>query len=416
MIMKAIYSALREQFTDVRARSVALKAGLSDEDCAAQAMPDASPLKWHLAHTTWFFESLVLEPHCPGYQPFDPAYRALWNSYYQSVGKPFPRTQRGLLTRPAMAEVLRWREQVDHAVLGWLGEENVPPEARVMIEVGLQHEEQHQELMLTDLLALMSVNPLRPAVLPRPLESRAPRTSQWVSVTGGLAHIGHAGLGFAFDNECPSHRVWLEDFMMASSLVTNREYLDFVERGGYREPQHWLAEGWDWAEAGRREYPVYWQPDDGSWKEYTLHGLQALQPDAPVCHVSFYEADAYARWRGARLPTEFEWEHAARTRHDELNDLYDECWQWTSSAYTPYPGFRPLAGAAGEYNGKFMIGQQVLRGSSRLTAPGHARVTYRNFFHPDASWQRTGIRLAGFRQLPRPPASPGQANQSQRPA
>ncbi len=409
--MRAIYSALRDRFAEIRARSVALRAGLSDEDCAAQAMPEASPVKWHLAHTTWFFESLVLEPHCEGYQQFDPTYRMLWNSYYQSVGRPFPRAQRGVLTRPAMAEVLRWREQVDHVLLDWLGTENVPPEARVMIDVGLQHEQQHQELMLTDVMSLMSMNPLRPAALSPLPGARVPRSLQWIQIDGGLARIGHAGLGFAFDNECPSHQVWLEDFRMSSSLVTNREYLDFIERGGYQNPQLWLAEGWDWVEAGRREHPLYWDHNGGHWKEFSLHGMQALRPEAPVCHVSYYEADAYARWRGARLPTEQEWEHAARTQHDNFDDLFGECWQWTSSAYTPYPGFRPMTGAAGEYNGKFMIGQQVLRGSSAFSAPGYARVTYRNFFHPDACWQRTGIRLAGFRQLPRPPASPGQANQ-----
>ena len=411
MIVKPIYSALRECYSEVRSRSLDLKAGLSDEDCAAQAMPDASPVKWHLAHTTWFFESLVLEPHYEGYHPFDPTYRALWNSYYQSVGKPFPRAQRGLLTRPAMAEIFRWREQVDHVMLDWLSKEEVPPEARVLIEVGLQHEQQHQELILTDLLSLMFINPLRPAALPLPSEPQQAHILQWVSVSGGLVHAGHSGLGFAFDHECPSHKVWLEDFLMASTLVTNREYLDFIERGGYHDPQVWLAEGWDWVEAGQRKHPLYWVPDGGSWKEFTLHGLQPLMPDAPVRHVSFYEADAYARWRGARLPTEFEWEHATRTLHDRFHDLFGECWQWTSSAYDAYPGFRPMAGAAGEYNGKFMAGQMVLRGSSRFTAPGHARITYRNFFHPDATWQRTGIRLAGFRQLPRPPASPGQERQ-----
>ncbi len=408
--MKAIYSALRDQFTEVRARSVALREGLSDEDCAAQSMPDASPLKWHFAHTTWFFESFVLEPHCKGYQPFEPAYRTLWNSYYQSVGKPFPRAQRGLLTRPPMSEILHWREQIDRAMLNWLCEEKAPPEARVMIEVGLHHEQQHQELILTDVLSLMAANPMKPAALPGTSDSQAAHPMQWVEVKGGFATVGHAGLGFAFDNECPPHCVWLEDFVMASSLVTNREYLDFIERGGYQQPQHWLAEGWDWIEAGQRQHPVYWHPEDHGWSEFTLHGLQALLPGSPVAHLSFYEADAYARWRGARLPTEFEWEHAARTRHDGFDDLHGECWQWTSSAYKPYPGFRPMAGAAGEYNGKFMISQQVLRGSSRFTAPGHARMTYRNFFPPGASWQRTGIRLAGFRQLPRPPASLVQAN------
>ena len=409
--MRAIYSALRDQFAEIRARSLALREGLSDEDCSAQAMPDASPVKWHLAHTTWFFESLVLLPYCGGYQSFNPAYRTLWNSYYQSVGQPFPRAKRGLLTRPSMTEVLQWREQIDHVMPDWLSKEQAPPEARVLIEVGLQHEQQHQELMLTDVLSLMSLNPLRPAVHSCPAESREPYPLQWVNIDGGLVRVGHAGLGFAFDNECPSHQVWLENALMASSLVSNREYLDFIERGGYQNPHVWLAEGWDWVEAAKRRHPVYWYPDGGSWKEFTLHGLQPLMPDSPACHLSFYEADAYARWRGARLPTEHEWEHAARTQPERFHDLFGECWQWTSSAYTPYPGFRPMAGAAGEYNGKFMFGQMVLRGSSRFTAPGHARVSYRNFFHPGATWQRTGIRLAGLRQLPRPPASPGPANQ-----
>lgn len=398
MNMDTTCSVLQRRFAEVRARSVELRNDLSDEDCAAQSMPDASPLKWHLAHTTWFFDTFVLELFDEGFVPFHPAYRALWNSYYQSVGTPLARSQRGLLTRPAMPEILQWRSETERKMLDWLGRGPVPAAAKALMVLGLEHERQHQELMMTDLLSLMALNPLRPAALPTAPQKRKSGPLQWRQMKGGLAEIGHSGLGFAFDNECPPHRVWLEPYALSSSLVTNREYLDFVERGAYREPQHWLAEGWEWVRAENRSHPLYWREHAGQWMEFSLNGEHPLEPDAPACHLSLYEADAYARWRGARLPTEQEWEHASRTRPEWFEDLFGDCWQWTSSAYTPYPGFRPLVGAPGEYNGKFMVNQYVLRGSSQFTAPGHTRSTCRNYFPAHACWQRTGIRLAASGQ------------------
>ncbi len=402
--MRTTCSVLRQRFADIRAQSLALREGLGDEDCGAQAMPDASPLKWHLAHTTWFFETFVLRPFSASFVAFDPAYRSLWNSYYQSLGEPFPRSQRGLLTRPSMQQVLDWRARVDAALLAWLATDEATPEAIARVELGVQHEQQHQELMQTDLLALMAVNPLRPAARPAgsglsPRRADAPR---WIAIDGGHAEVGHAGEGFCFDNETPAHRVWLAPYRLCSMLVTNAEYLAFIQAGGYRQPRWWLAEGWDWLKAsaaagpgaGRREHPQYWRPTADGWSEFSLQGDRPLAPEAPVCHLSLYEADAYARWRGGRLPTEQEWEHAARLHPAAFSDVFGECWQWTQSAYAAYPGFRPMSGAPGEYNGKFMVNQYVLRGSSRFTPPSHARLSYRNFFPAHACWQRSGIRLA----------------------
>ena len=389
-------NTLQSRYTAVRGRSVALAAPLSPEDCSAQSMPDASPTKWHLAHTTWFFETFVLEAHEPGFVPFAPAFRVLFNSYYNGVGAKHPRPQRGLLTRPALHDVLAYRADVDARMARLLS--NVAHDASLcaLIELGLQHEQQHQELMLTDIQHLLSCNPLFPVyaaacdVVPQPVAA----TLTWHSFDGGLIEIGHKGEGFAFDNEGPRHRTYLHPYALASRLVTQAEFAAFVEGGGYQNPMLWLAEGWDWRAAQGLNHPLYWHRVEGEWYCFTLAGLQPLHGDQPVVHLSYYEADAYARWARARLPTEAEWEHAATQEVHPTGQFFGAAWQWTQSSYAPYPGFQVAAGAVGEYNGKFMVNQYVLRGSSCATPPGHERLTYRNFFPATARWQFTGIRLA----------------------
>ncbi|MGE5088704.1 MAG: ergothioneine biosynthesis protein EgtB [Candidatus Levyibacteriota bacterium] len=388
---------LVRRYVDIRAHTGALVTPLSAEDCALQSMPDASPAKWHLAHTTWFFETFVLAAHLPGYRAFDPAFRALFNSYYDAVGERHPRPERGMLSRPDLATVFAYRAHVDRAMLRCLDLAAADRALESLIELGLHHEQQHQELILTDALHLLSRNPRRPAYAAdapstQTAGSGAPR---WLPIPGGIVAIGHDGAGFAFDNEMPAHRVLLEAFELASRPVTNGEYAAFVEDGGYRRPECWLALGWDTACSGQWSAPLYWERRDAGWHEFTLRGMAVLDPDAPVAHLSYFEADAYARWAQARLPTEFEWEAAMRRERDAGAVLHaGEVWEWTSSSYAPYPRFRPAAGAVGEYNGKFMCNQYVLRGGSVATPAGHARVTYRNFFAPDARWQFSGVRLA----------------------
>ncbi len=404
------------RFLSVRQATVALAAPLSPEDCCAQSMPDASPVKWHLAHTTWFFETFVLERFEPNFQPFDASFRVLFNSYYNGVGAKHPRAQRGLITRPDLAEVLRYREHVDGRMRRLL-ECSGQREWQTIVELGLNHEQQHQELMLTDLKHLLSCNPAWPAYVPaRGLaEAVAPvqRPRRWHTHAGGLVEIGHAGDGFCFDNELPRHKVYLEPFELADRLVTNGEFLAFMEAGGYQDPALWLSEGWDWIGANRVRAPLYWrQPEAGAdWQEFTLHGAQTLVPEQPVVHLSYFEADAFARWAQARLPTEAEWEAVAQSLSQEqdaplpqsaglhpqvqtdASSLLGGVWQWTRSSYDAYPGFQPAAGAVGEYNGKFMVNQYVLRGGSCATPRGHVRASYRNFFPTAARWQFTGLRL-----------------------
>jgi ergothioneine biosynthesis protein EgtB len=384
-----------EHWHQVRQQSLLLVDALSAEDCAVQSMPDASPIKWHLAHTTWFFETFILEKFESGFTAFHPAFRMLFNSYYNGIGEKHPRTQRGLLTRPSLEQVLAYRQNVD-ARITTVWHETPSAELAKLLELGIQHEQQHQELMLTDAKHLFSCNPLFPAMLmtASAQKSEMPAALRWHRYAAQLVEIGHDGSDFCFDNELPRHRQFVEAFELADRLVTNAEYLDFIKSGGYQEPSLWLAEAWDWIKSSGVQHPLYWRQQDGeAWQEFGLHGLQTFDMHAPVCHLSYFEASAYAQWRGARLPSEAEWEYAA-AQPGKLQQLFQHCWQWTSSSYSPYPGFAIPRGAIGEYNGKFMLNQYVLRGSSCYTPAQHARLTYRNFFPASARWQMTGIRLA----------------------
>lgn len=384
---------LRCRYHSVRANSEALAAPLSPEDQVVQSMPDASPTKWHLAHTTWFFETFLLMPHLPDYRAFDPAFSYLFNSYYEAVGPRQPRPQRGLITRPSAAEVLAYRTHVDAAMARLLS--TLSPELAPLVELGLAHEEQHQELILMDILHLFSRSPLSPAYRQNPAQARpAYRPVEWRSVAGGIVEVGSDGSGFIFDNETPRHKVYLQPYALAARLVTNGEWLAFMADDGYRRPELWLSDGWTKTQAENWQAPLYWrQEEQNSWSAMGLEGRAKVDPNAPVLHVSYYEAAAYAEWAGARLPTEAEWEHAAATVAD-LSELYAEAWQWTRSAYDAYPGFHASAGAVGEYNGKFMVGQMSLRGGASITPAGHTRATYRNFFPPSARWMFSGVRLA----------------------
>jgi ergothioneine biosynthesis protein EgtB len=395
-------SVLRERFAEVRAASVALAQPLSAEDQCVQSMPDASPTKWHLAHTSWFFEAVVLAAHDAGYRPFNPRFFHLFNSYYEALGPRHPRPQRGLLTRPSLDEVHAYRAHVDAGVLRFLSEGDAWEPAADLIELGLNHEQQHQELILTDILHALSCNPLLPAYQPHEAPAlrlaAAPAMSRWIEMPGGVVGIGHDGDGFAFDNEGPRHSVLVAPYRIADRLVTCGEYAQFIADGGYSRPELWLSDGWAAVQGQGWRAPPYWlAPDDprapsGHWQVFGLGGVRPLDADAPVTQLSFYEACAYAEWAGARLPTEFEWEAAFNA--PGITQMTGHAWQWTRSSYDPYPGFVPFKGAVGEYNGKFMVGQLVLRGGSAATPEGHTRPTYRNFFPPGARWQFSGLRLA----------------------
>ena len=400
---------LKERFLQVRSATEMLAAPLSAEDQTVQSMPDVSPTKWHRAHTSWFFEAFLLQPRAPDYAVFDEAYNYLFNSYYNAVGDRHPRPQRGMITRPSVAEVTAYRAHVDEAMARFIDECSAG--ALPLIELGLNHEQQHQELLLTDIKHAFSLNPTWPAYrVPEqnPAANDSAPKLGWFDVPAGLHTIGHSGPGFAFDNEGPEHSVFLHDAKIANRPVSIGEYLDFIADGGYRRPEFWLSDGWDAVRRNGWEAPGYWQRDGALWMTYTLHGRRPVREDEPVAHVSFYEAAAYAAWAGKRLPSEAEWEISARAhagsnghapalnphpRHLEPGFSQD-VWEWTGSGYLPYPGFRAAKGAVGEYNGKFMVNQMVLRGRSCATPPGHERLTYRNFFGPAARWQFSGFRLA----------------------
>lgn len=401
-----------ERYRRVREATLALCATLMPEDTVVQSMPDASPVKWHLAHTTWFFERFLLARQ-PGYASLHPQWNYLFNSYYQSVGPMHARAQRGLLSRPTLAEVLDYRANIDERIGALLARDGHGEELAALLALGLNHEQQHQELLLTDIKHLFSLNPLQPVFRERESVPDAESVPlRFLDGREGIAQIGYAGDGFAFDNESPCHRVLLHAHALANRKITNAEYREFIEAGGYRTPTLWLSEGWDTVQREHWSRPLYWSEDLQG--EFTLAGTRPLDPNAPVCHVSFYEADAFARWAGARLPLESEWESAAQDLAIEGNfanddvlqplpargdpdswlQMFGDAWEWTSSPYVAYPGYRPLAGAIGEYNGKFMCGQWVLRGGSCATPAGHVRASYRNFFYPAARWQFSGIRLA----------------------
>lgn len=420
-------STIREnlisRYQDVRAQTARTCEPLKTEDYIVQSMADVSPVRWHLAHTTWFFEQFVLSAETPDYCVFDPAYAALFNSYYNSIGEQFPRPQRGLLTRPTVKEVFQYRQEVDRRIEQCLNHcddatwERISP----IVELGLHHEQQHCELIFTDIKHVLSCNPLYPAYDDsqqasngQPVEPATPLT--WVDGPSGVQWIGHEGDGFAYDNESPRHQTFVPVHQLANRLTTNAEYLAFVQDGGYERPELWLSLGWQTVGEQGWEAPLYWVRRDDRWHEFTLQGLRSLDPNAPVCHVSYFEADAFARWAEARLPTEAEWEVTAAQAPIEGNfveqqilhpsptsltgdlslpvQMFGDVWEWTSSSYAPYPGYRPPPGAVGEYNGKFMCNQYVLRGGSCATSQSHIRPTYRNFFPPEARWQFTGIRLA----------------------
>ena len=421
-------TALARRYAQVRAQSLDLASPLSEADAQVQSMPDVSPTKWHLAHVTWFFETFILERHERGFKPFHPQYRVLFNSYYNQVGHQHPRAQRGLVSRPSLAEVKAYRAHVDQRMAALLAHAHEPA-IDVLVELGLQHEQQHQELLLTDIKHVLSCNPLGPVYRASwPLAPVSPLAMAWIEHEGGLVEIGHDGDGFAFDNEGPRHQQHLRPYALGNRLITHGEWAEFTADGGYTDPRWWLSAGWDWVRNQQISAPLYWQRDEhGQWLSFTLHGLVPIDPHTPVTHVSYFEADAFARWagaqrgswRGARLPTEAEWEHAARAlpaaawsngnfvesqalhpmpvaraSRSALVQMAGDVWEWTSSSYAPYPGFKAWDGAVGEYNGKFMVNQYVLRGGSCATPRSHVRASYRNFFPTDARWQFTGLRLA----------------------
>jgi len=405
--------SIDNRYRSVRTTSLALCRTLEPEDYVVQSMPSVSPTKWHLAHTSWFFEQFILVDRLPEYEVFEEQYEYLFNSYYYTKGQMHPRDERGLLSRPTVREIVDYREHVDEAMLSLLARSD-DSELHRLVELGLNHEQQHQELMLTDIKNVFSINPLRPALLHADFYRRLTPVPDlnYVEMDGGTIEVGNDGSGFCFDNETPRHEVLLRPYRIADRLVTNAEYLAFMRSGAYEDSSLWLADGWAWLQETGSERPLYWSRDNE--REFTLSGIVEIEPDAPVCHVSFYEADAFARWAGARLPSETEWEHAAadipvagnlleqgllhpqplKTRGGKIAQVYGDAWEWTASPYSPYPGFKPLGGSLGEYNAKFMCNQLVCRGGSCVTPPGHVRASYRNFFYPQERWQFFGIRLA----------------------
>ena len=378
---------LSEQYNKVRRRSTDICANLETEDYVVQPIVDVSPPKWHLGHTTWFWEAFVLKQYAHDYSEFNSNYNYVFNSYYEAAGARVIRTDRGNLSRPSVVDIYKYREHVDRGMEKFLAAE-LNHELSSLILLGLNHEEQHQELLCTDIKYILGNNPLFPALSTQERSKSSQAKNEWIKVNGGVYEIGFEGDGFCFDNELKRHKVFLDEYSICDGLVTNQEYLDFMNAGGCKSYQYWHAEGWDWVKNFQIEAPMYWHNIDGKWFNYTLNGLQPVDLGEPVCHVSFYEAAAYAAWRNLRLPTEAEWEVAAEKFG------WGERWEWTESAYLPYPGFSKAPGAIGEYNGKFMVNQKVLRGASEVTPPGHSRITYRNFFHPPLRWQYTGIRLA----------------------
>ncbi|MCC9168979.1 ergothioneine biosynthesis protein EgtB [Pontibacter harenae] len=379
---------LAEAYKKVRQASIDICQPLKAEDYVIQPIVDVSPPKWHLGHSTWFFETFILKPHARHYREFHPAYNYVFNSYYETVGARVIRTDRGNLSRPTVEEVYDYRNFVDLAMADFL-KDDPEPEVKELLVLGLNHEQQHQELLYTDIKYILGHNPLFPAYGINPTEKVIEKEAAGVvNIPAGIYEIGFKGDGFCFDNELGRHKVYLHEFKISKNLVSNREYLEFVEDGGYRDFRYWHAEGWDWVNSKGISAPLYWYNMNGKWMHYTLSGLQEIPPAEPVCHISYYEAAAYAAWRGMRLPTEAEWEVAA----DQIK--WGKRWEWTNSAYLPYPGYKRAAGAVGEYNGKFMVNQMVLRGASVATPAEHSRKTYRNFFHPQHQWQFTGIRLA----------------------
>ena len=407
---QSAYSPLRERYRDIRNTTLQITSPFSAEDLMLQSMPDASPAKWHLAHTTWFFETFILSPNLPGYKSFDPRFKQLFNSYYKQLGSHPYRGARGLMSRPSLDEVRSYREHVDAAMLRYL--EMADENTSGLIEVGLNHEQQHQELILTDIKHALWSMPLRPERVDGPFAVKNAEPLQWIEFQGGIYKIGYEGSGFSFDNESPRHEVLLTPFKLASRLVTNAEYLEFMNDGGYRRSELWLSDGWDTFSAQGWKSPFYWEDRDGRWFDFSYDGMREVDPAAPVCHVSYYEADAFAHWSNARLPREDEWEVAAQQCSTQgtflesgklrpqpasgkgLQQMFGDLWEWTASPYVAYPGFTPAPGAIGEYNGKFMCNQFVLRGGSCATPESHIRASYRNFFPPHVRWQFMGIRLA----------------------
>ncbi len=410
MTVESPDATLEDEYRLVRGLTEELAAPLSPEDQTVQSMPDTSPTKWHRAHTTWFFETFLLQVQVPSYRVFNPAFAYLFNSYYESIGDRFPRPHRGVVSRPGAAEIAAYRAYVDDAMTS-LVSGRLDHDVAALVALGLHHEQQHQELLLMDIKHVLGSNPMRPAYLA--LDEQAPGpapAARAIAHPGGIVQFGYEGSGFSFDNECPRHEVLLQPFSLDARPVTCGDWIAFIQDGGYSVADHWLSDGWAAVKAGGWSAPMYWSERDDGWSVFTLGGERLVRPAEPVCHVSYYEADAFARWAGARLPTEAEWEAVAGDRPVEGNfldravlhprpvgaesSLFGDVWQWTSSDYCPYPGFRPAAGAVGEYNGKFMVSQHVLRGGSCVTPVGHTRASYRNFFPPSARWPFTGLRLA----------------------